>query len=111
MHFIRGASLVVQSIKNLPAVQETQVPSLGLNVYLEKEMATHSSTLSWKIQWTEESVGLQSMDLKESDRSQRLNHHQPPFYMRLLMEKEILNKLICFMIFTYQVKDIVRKKV
>ena len=49
MHFIRGASLVVQSIKNLPAVQETQVPSLGLNVYLEKEVATHSSTLSWKI--------------------------------------------------------------
>ena len=63
------ASLVAQSIKNLPAIQETEVPSLGLKVCLEKEMATHCSILSWKILWTEESVGLQCMDLQESDKT------------------------------------------
>ena len=55
------ASLVAQSIKNLPAVQETQVRSLGWEDPLEKEMATHSSILAWKISWTEEPGGLQSM--------------------------------------------------
>ena len=55
------ASLVAQSVKNLPAVQETWVRSLGQEDHLEKEMATHSSTLAWKISWTEESGGLQSM--------------------------------------------------
>ena len=44
-----GASLVAQSVKNLPAVQETQVRSLGWEDPLEKEMATHSSILAWKI--------------------------------------------------------------
>ena len=47
--------------KHLPAVRETQVQSLGWEEPLEKEMATHSSTLAWKIPWTEESGGLQSM--------------------------------------------------
>ena len=51
---ISEASLVAQSIKNLPVVQETQVQSLGWEDPLEKEMATHSSTLDWKIPWTEE---------------------------------------------------------
>ena len=55
------ASLVVQSVKNLPAVQETQVRSLGWEDPLEKEMATHSRILAWKISWTEEPGGLQSM--------------------------------------------------
>ena len=55
------ASLVAQSVKNLPALQETWVRSLGREDCLEKEMATHSSTLAWKISWTEESGGLQSM--------------------------------------------------
>ena len=44
-----GLSLVAQSIKNLPAVQETRVPSLGWEDPLEKEMATHASVLAWKI--------------------------------------------------------------
>ena len=44
-----GASLVAQSVKNLPAVQETRVRSLGWEDPLEKEMATHSSVLAWKI--------------------------------------------------------------
>ena len=48
------ASLVAQSIKNLPAMQETQVQSLGWEDPLEKGMATHSSILAWRIPWTEE---------------------------------------------------------
>ena len=54
------ASLVAQAVKNLPAVQETRVRSLGREDPLEKEMATHSSIFSWKISWTEEPGGLQS---------------------------------------------------
>ena len=54
-------SLVAQSVKDLPAVQETQVQSLGWEDPLEKEMATHSSILAWRISWTEEPGGLQSM--------------------------------------------------
>ena len=52
------ASLVAQMVKHLPAMQETQVQSLGWEDPLEKEMATHSSTLAWKILWTEEPGGL-----------------------------------------------------
>ena len=53
-----GASLVAQVVKNLPAMQETQVPSLGEEDPLEKEMATYSSILAWKTLWTEEPGGL-----------------------------------------------------
>ena len=56
-------SLVGQLVKNLPAVQEIPVQSLGLEDPLEKEMATHSSILAWKISWIEEPGGLQSMGL------------------------------------------------
>ena len=49
-----GASLVAPRLKRLPAVQETWVQSLGREDPLEKEIATHSSTLAWKIPWTEE---------------------------------------------------------
>ena len=48
------ASLVTQSVKNLPAMQETLIQSLGLKDRLENEMATHSSTVAWEILWTEE---------------------------------------------------------
>ena len=58
---LRGVSLVAQMVKNLPAMQETWVRSLGQEDPLEKEMATHSSILVWKIPWTEEPDGLQSM--------------------------------------------------
>ena len=58
------ASLLAQSVKNLPAMQETQVQSLGWEDPLEKEMTTHSSILAWKIPWTEEPCGLQSMGLQ-----------------------------------------------
>ena len=62
-----GASLVAQMIKNLLAMQETRVQSLGQEDLLVKEMATHSSILAWEIPWTEEPDGLQSMGCKESD--------------------------------------------
>ena len=52
-------------VKRLPTTQETQVQSLGWEDLLEKEMATHSSILAWKIPWTEEPVRLQSMGLQE----------------------------------------------
>ena len=61
---ISRASLVAQSVKSLPAVQETWVQSLGWEDSLEKEIATHSSILAWKISWTEEPGGLQSMGLQ-----------------------------------------------
>ena len=48
------ASLLAQTVKRLPAMQDTGVRSLGQEDPLEKEMATHSSTLSWQIPWTEE---------------------------------------------------------
>ena len=56
-----GASLVAQMLKNLPAKQETWVESLGLEDPLEKEMATYSSILAWRIPWTGEPGGLQFM--------------------------------------------------
>ena len=58
------ASLVAQRVKNLLAGLETQVRFLGWEDPLEKEMATYSSILAWKIPWTEEPGGLQSMGLQ-----------------------------------------------
>ena len=59
---------MAQTVKRLPTVQETRVRSLGQEDPLEKEMATHSSILAWKIPWTEECGRLQSMG------SQRVGH-------------------------------------
>ena len=58
----KRASLVAQTVNNLPAMQETWVQSLGWEDPLEKEMATHSSILAWRIPWTEEPGGLQPRD-------------------------------------------------
>ena len=66
--FWRAPSLVAQRLKHLPAMQETWVQSLGWQDPLEKEMATHSSTLAWRIPWTEELGRLQSTE------SQRVGH-------------------------------------
>ena len=55
---------MAQVIKRLPALQETQVRSLGQEDPLEKGMATHSSILAWRTPWTEESGGLQSLGLQ-----------------------------------------------
>ena len=61
-HSFHGASRVAQMVKNLPAVQETQVQSLSWEDPLQKEVATHSSILAWRIPWMEEGPGgLQSM--------------------------------------------------
>ena len=60
--------LVAQMVKHLPAMQETQVHSLGQEDSLEKEMATHSTILAWRSPWTEEPGGLQFIG------SQRVRH-------------------------------------
>ena len=62
------ASLVAQTVKRLSTKRETRVPALGWEDPLEKEMAIHSSTIAWKIPWTEEPGTLQSMG------SQRVGH-------------------------------------
>ena len=67
--YTEKASLLAQMVKHLPAMQETRVRSLGWEDPLEKEMATQSSTLAWKIPWTEEPGRLQSMG------SQRVRHN------------------------------------
>ena len=54
---MQGASLVAQTVKNLPAMQETWVQSLDWEDPLEKEKATHSSILAWRISWTVSSMG------------------------------------------------------
>ena len=64
-HLWKRVSLVAQMVKILAAMQETQVQSLGQEDPLEKGMATHSSTLAWRIPWTEEPGGLQSMWLQK----------------------------------------------
>ena len=80
-----GASLVTQRIKRLPAMRETRVRSLGWEDPLEKEMAIHSSTLAWRIPWTEEPGWLQSTG------SQRVRHdwvtsltHSLPYLVTVL---------------------------
>ena len=67
---LKGVSLVAQMVKNLPTMQETQVQSLVQEDPLEKGMAAHISILAWRIPWTEEPGGLQSM------RSQRVGDGQ-----------------------------------
>ena len=66
--FLKYSSLVAQMVKNLPAMQETRVQSLGWEDLLEKEMVTHSGILAWKIPWTEKPNRLQAME------SQRVGH-------------------------------------
>ena len=68
LEFSSRASLVAQFLKSLPAMQETWVRSLGQEDPLEKEMASHSSILAWRIPWTEKPGRLQSMG------SQRIRH-------------------------------------
>ena len=70
------ASLVVQRLSRQPAMWETWVRSLGREDPLEKETATHSSILAWRIPWMEELGGLQSVGHKESDTTERLHFIQ-----------------------------------
>ena len=64
LSFITLVSMVAQTVKNLPAMPETQIQSLGWEDPLEKEMAIHSGILAQKIPWTEEPGGLQSVGLQ-----------------------------------------------
>ena len=66
---------VAQRLKRLPAMRETWVRSLGWEGPLEKEMATHSSILVWRMPWTEEVGGLESTGRKESDTTEQLHFH------------------------------------
>ena len=67
LRYADGASLVAQSVKSLPTMQETRVQFLGGEDPLEKEMATHSSILAWRIPWTERPDRLQSVESQVSD--------------------------------------------
>ena len=72
---VNWPSLVAQRLKHLPGMQETRVQSLGGEDPLEKEMATHSSTLARRIPWREEPVGYSLWGRKESDTTKRLHFH------------------------------------
>ena len=64
---------MAQTVKRLPTMQETQVRSLCWEDPLEEEMATHSSTLAWRIQWTEKPGGLQSVGSQRVGMTERLS--------------------------------------
>ena len=83
-------------VKNLPAKQETWVQSLGQEDHLEKEMATHSSTLAWEIPWTEETGGLQSTGVtKESDTMKQLNINSQVTHCHFQLILLVSSKLLC----------------
>ena len=65
---------MAQTVKKPPAIQETWVQFLGWKEPVEKGMATHSSTLTWRIPWTEEPAGLQFIGLKKSDMTEVAKH-------------------------------------
>ena len=98
---ISRALLVAQMVKHLPAVWETRVRSLAREYPLEKETATHSSTLAWKIPWTKEPGRLQSSPWgrKESDTTEWLPFFliSPPypFPLRLPPELQMLLTVLC----------------
>ena len=100
---ILWASLVAQRLKRLPGIRETRVQSLGREDPLEKEMATHSSILAWRIPWREEPGRLQSMGRKESDTTERLQwikwflHFIHGFNMLRLCFFHKLPDLMCFL--------------
>ena len=77
LEYLPPPSLVAQTVKRLPTMQETRVRFLDWEDPLEKEMATHSNILGWKIPWTEEPGRLQSVGLgrKESDTTEWLHFH------------------------------------
>ena len=73
---------MAQTVKNPPAIQETQVQSLGQEDPLEKGMATHSSMLAWRIPWTEEPGELQSMEV------QRVGHDSRDLHVCMCAHKD-----------------------
>ena len=95
-------SLVAQTVKRLSTMRETRVRSLGREDPLEKEMATHSSILAWRIPRTEDPGGLWSMGSQESDTTERLNRHHrqvPQASSRLLVLEKALEFSYCVQFF------------
>ena len=72
-------------IKRLPTMQETRVQSLGQEDCLEKEMATHSSILAWKIPWTKEPGRLESMGSQEMQTTEQLHFHFQSYHCSLIV--------------------------
>ena len=70
-------------VKDSPAMQEIRVLSLGQEDPLEQEMTSHSSILAWRISWTEEPSGLQSLGFQESDTTEQLTHTLYTFFLML----------------------------
>ena len=70
-----GLKLVIQTIKNLPAMWETQVLSLGWEDSLEEGVAIHSSILAWRISWTEPDMGYSPWGRKELDTTEHITHN------------------------------------
>ena len=93
---------MAQRLKRLPPMRETWVQSLGWEDPLEKETATHSSILAWRIPWTEEPGGLQSMGHKESDTTERLHFHCLSWRPRsaLSVGDELTSQIPCSVILT-----------
>ena len=91
------SSLVAQTVKNLPAIQETQVWSLGREDPLEKGMAIHSSILAWRISWIEEPAGYSPWGCKESDTTEQLTHCAWNWVVRLNKDSvvDVLHNLFC----------------
>ena len=94
---------MAQRLKRLPGMQETWVRSLGREDPLEKEMATHSSTLAWRIPWTEEPGGLQSTG------SQRVGHDWTTSLTHSLMHLYSVPLNLCFSIWKHMQKQKITK--
>ena len=88
-----------QTVKKLLAMQETWVQSLGLEDPLERRMATYSSILAWRIPWTEEPDGLQSIGSQRVDTTERIT--QTEIYYKLLITSF---KMILFLFFLHLIK-------
>ena len=87
-----NCELLAQRLKWLPAMQETRVQSLGWEDPLEKEMATHSSTLAWRIPWREEPGRYSPQGCKESDTTELL-HTQSHLFDTIKSKLKTNNKL------------------
>ena len=90
------ASLVAQMVRRLPTMQETRVQSLVWEDPLEKEMATHSSTLAWKIPWTEEPGRLQSLGSQRDGHDWATSLHFSPLPTRRLVPSLCSHRILCF---------------
>ena len=104
----------VQMVKHLPAVQETRVRSLGWEDPLEKEMPPHSSTLAWKILWTEEPGRLQSMGLQrvghDWETSISLSPYNPAILLMIVYPKKAIQKVCVhqhYLQYIYNRQDVV----